>query len=72
MPTMKLELGPRKRSAHGVRDKRSPMQAPVGRVALGDAPHLDFAPVRAQLIQLASFSSTNSAHKQKIATNFMA
>ncbi len=40
--------GPRKRPAHGVRDNRSPMQAPVRARSIGEDSPPDFAPVRAQ------------------------
>ena len=36
------------RPAHGVRDNRSPMQAPVGRAALGEAAPMTSRPFRAQ------------------------
>ncbi len=43
-----MELGPRKRPAHGVRDNRSPMQAPVRARSIGEIRPPDFAPARAQ------------------------
>ncbi len=45
MVTLELVQRPRKRPAHGVRDNHSPMQAPVGRAALGEAAPLTSRPL---------------------------
>ena len=42
---MRVVYESRGAAAHGVRDNRSPMQAPVGRTALGEVAPYEAAPV---------------------------